>query len=86
VSAGWPRPCGKRVPLTGRARGTAPDTDHPAFAVEHKAGRVMSSRLLDAVDQAMAAAEASGKIPLVSIDQFVAFRRLKHRAGCVSPG
>ena len=62
---------GRRVPVTGCGRGDVADIDHPAYAVEHKAGRVMSSRLLEAVDQAVAAAKASGKVPLVTIEHSV---------------
>ena len=60
---------GKRIPVTGRGRGDVADIDHPVYAIEHKAGRVMSSRLLEAVDQAAAVAKASGKVPLVTIEQ-----------------
>jgi len=64
---------GVRVPVTGRQRGSAPDVDHPEFAIEVKYGRVMSSRLSLAVEQAVAARdyalehEGVEKIPLVCI-------------------
>ncbi|MGI8552842.1 MAG: hypothetical protein ACR2PL_18950 [Dehalococcoidia bacterium] len=60
---------GERVPVSGRGRGSVPDIEHPRFAIEHKAGRVMSARMLEAVDQAEAAAQHSGKLPLVTIEQ-----------------
>ena len=59
---------GQRVPITGRGRGSAPDIEHPLFAIEHKAGRVLSPRMQTALVQAKAAAVVSGKTPLVTID------------------
>ena len=70
---------GRRVPVTGRGRSDVADIDHPTFAIEHKAGRVMSSRLLTAVSQAVAATEVSGKVPLVTIDQSVGPSRPNQR-------
>ena len=60
---------GQRVPVTGRGRGETPDIAHPVFAIEHKCGQVMSSRLVEAVQQARAAAKQTGKLPLVTIEQ-----------------
>ena len=45
---------GKRVPVTGRTRGDAPDVEHDVFSIEVTAGRVMSTRLQTAVEQAVA--------------------------------
>jgi len=64
---------GVRVPVTGRERGSAPDIAHETYAVEHKYGRVMSSRLVEAVEQAEAAAaelakEGKYRTPLVTIE------------------
>lgn len=59
---------GKRVPVTGRGRGDVPDVEHPLWAIEHKAGRVLSSRLQTALEQARAAAVGTSKTPLVTID------------------
>jgi len=70
---------GQRVPVTGRGRGSAPDIEHPLFAIEHKAGRVMSPRLLKAVDQAMAAAAGTDKTPLVTIEQSAGMGRQSRR-------
>lgn len=66
---------GIRVPVTGRQRGSAPDVEHPVFAVEIKSGAVMSSTLQKAVEQAVAASdhivetEKIKKFPLVGIHQ-----------------
>ena len=64
---------GVRVPVTGRQRGAAPDVAHDGFAIEVKYGKVMSSRLALAVEQAVAARdyalehEGIEKVPLVCI-------------------
>ena len=47
----------KRIPVTGRQSGDVPDVETIKFAIEVKAGKVVSSRTLKAVDQA--------KIPVV---------------------
>lgn len=66
---------GRRVPITGRARGDVPDISHDDFAIEHKYGhRILSSRLKTALIQADAAAEtlhkAGGKhIPIVTFEE-----------------
>jgi len=60
---------GTRVPISGRGRGNVPDIEHPVYAIEHKAGRVLGPRLLLAIAQAEAAAAVSGKVPLVTIEQ-----------------
>jgi hypothetical protein len=64
---------GVRVPVTGRQRGSAPDIAHDVYAIEHKYGRVMSSRMVEAVEQAEASAADSAKrgkfkMPLVTIE------------------
>lgn len=64
---------GERVPVTGRGRGSAPDIQGTWFLTEHKAGKVLSSRLQLALAQAKAAAVGTGKCPIVTIDH--------HRAG-----
>ncbi len=60
---------GVRVPVTGRQRGSAPDVEHDHYAIEIKMGKVMSPRMQTAVEQAVAAAEGTDKIPLVGITQ-----------------
>jgi hypothetical protein len=61
---------GVRVPITGRSRGSAPDVAHDRWAVEIKAGRVMSARMQEGMVQAVAAAR-EGQIPLVGITQAI---------------
>ena len=55
----------KRIPVNGRQSGDAPDVETIKFAIEVKAGKVVSSRTLKAVDQAKKAAVATNKIPVV---------------------
>jgi len=71
---------GVRVPVTGRMRGSAPDIAHETYAIEHKYGRVMSARMVEAVEQAEASAADSAKqgkfkTPLVTIENVRAGRR-----------
>ena len=54
-----------RIPVTGRQSGDVPDVETIKFACEVKAGKVVSSRTLKAVDQAQKAGRATGKIPIV---------------------
>lgn len=61
---------GRRVPVTGRQRGDAPDVEHDRYAIEVKSGRVMSPRLREGMKQAVAAAAmfANGaRIPLLCV-------------------
>lgn len=59
---------GKRVPVTGRARGDVPDIEHEVFAVEVKHWRVMPKRVVAALAQAEAARGVnSTKIPVAVI-------------------
>lgn len=58
---------GKRVPVTGRQRGSAPDVEHDRYAIEVKAGKVLSDRLGLGIRQAMAAAVGTTKTPLLCI-------------------
>ena len=58
---------GVRVPVTGRQRGSAPDIEHPTYALEVKSGRVLSPRLREGWAQAQAAAVTSGKLPLLCV-------------------
>lgn len=71
---------GVRVPVAGRQRGSAPDIAHEAYAIEHKYGRVMSARMVEAMEQAEASAADSArqgvfKTPLVTIENVRAGRR-----------
>ena len=54
-----------RIPVTGRQSGDVPDVETIKFAIEVKAGKVVSSRTLKAVDQAKKASASTGKIPVV---------------------
>jgi len=47
---------GKRVPITGRQRGDSPDVAHPWLSVECKHRKRLPAWILDAMDQARAAA------------------------------
>lgn len=58
---------GRRVPVTGRERGSAPDVEHPRYAIEVKAGKVLSDRLGLGIRQAVAASIGTGKLPLLCI-------------------
>lgn len=58
---------GLRVPVSGRQRGDQPDVQHERYSVEVKAGRVLSTRLQVALEQARAAAR-DGQVPLVAIE------------------
>jgi hypothetical protein len=49
---------GRRVPTTGRQRGDAPDVEHPWLSVECKHRKRLPAWLLDAMDQARAAARS----------------------------
>lgn len=57
---------GKRVPITGRARGDVPDIDCPNYSVEVKAGRtaLSAAKIRQAQDQARAASVGTGKLPI----------------------
>ena len=56
----------ERIPVTGRHAGNVPDIQHPYFAIEVKYGKVVSSRTLKALEQALMASEANrGKLPIV---------------------
>lgn len=58
---------GRRVPVTGRSRGSAPDVEHETWAIEVKHGRVMSPRIREGMVQAMAAAAGTDKTPLLCV-------------------
>ena len=58
---------GERIPVSGRAQGAESDVRHPVWAIEVKAGKVLSTRLQEALKQAERAAGKS-KTPLVCIE------------------
>jgi len=59
---------GRRVPVTGRARGDAPDVDHPLFALEVKHRKSLPGWLKTAMHQAVAAAR-DGRTPAVVLHE-----------------
>lgn len=65
---------GERVPVTGRERGHAPDIDGVTvagrrLAIEHKYGsRLLSSRIVEALDQAEAAMRSPDDVPVVTLE------------------
>ncbi len=56
---------GKRVPVTGRTRGSAPDIEHTVFGLEIKTRKALPLWLEDAMDQAKACSRTNGKVPMV---------------------
>lgn len=54
---------GQRVPVTGRARGDAPDIAHPLLSIEVKHRGTLPGWLTEAVSQAVAAARP-GQLPI----------------------
>src|SRR5690606_30020376 len=81
---------GVRVPITGRARGSAPDVAHDLYAIEikkvsreAKRNPYLTSALLDAYDQAVKAGEHSfredgkARIPLVGLERTNDSRRIE---------
>lgn len=59
---------GKRVPITGRSRGDAPDIDHPTLSIEVKAGKTISTRLFDGMEQAKASIRGD-QLPILCVTQ-----------------
>lgn len=59
---------GRRVPITGRARGDAPDVAHPWLSIEVKERSSLPRWLLTALRQARAAAR-DGQLPVVVLHQ-----------------
>ncbi len=57
---------GRRVPVTGRTRGDAPDIEHPAYSVEVKSRNTIPQWLLEALQQATASAR-DNRVPVVII-------------------
>jgi len=55
---------GERIPITGRARGSAPDVALPWACVEVKHRKTIPRWLLEAVDQAQASAQ-DDQLPVV---------------------
>ena len=57
---------GKRVPITGRSRGDAPDVEHPTLSIEVKAGKTISTRLFDGMEQAKASIRGD-QLPILCV-------------------
>jgi len=57
---------GRRIPVTGRARGDAPDVAHPWLAIEVKHWAQLPARVTAAMRQAEAAAHP-GQLPIAVI-------------------
>ena len=57
----------ERIPVTGRHSADVPDIAHSDFAIEVKVGKVVSSRTLKGLDQAVKASQATppNKIPVL---------------------
>jgi len=81
--------------VTGRQRGDQPDVEHPTYAIEVKAGKVMSPRLREGMAQAVAAAVGTGKTPLLCVshsvlhhpsEQYVVMRLEDFQAWMGGPG
>ncbi|MCA3748071.1 MAG: hypothetical protein IN808_02905 [Rubrobacter sp.] len=54
---------GRRVPVSGRQRGDAPDIEHPALSIEVKSRRAIPAWIEDALEQAQSASR-DGKVPV----------------------
>ena len=59
---------GRRMPVTGRQRGDAPDIEHEALSIEVKSRKALPAWLLGALSQAQAASK-DGKMPVVVLHQ-----------------
>lgn len=59
---------GRRVPVSGRARGDQPDIEHPRLSVEVKTRVTLPAWLLGAMRQAEAASR-DGRLPVVILHQ-----------------
>ena len=59
---------GRRVPVTGRQRGDAPDIEHEALSIEVKSRKSLPAWLMGALRQAQTASK-NGKMPVVVLHQ-----------------
>ena len=60
---------GKRVPITGRARGSTPDIAHDKYSIEVKHRKALPEWIKDAIDQAEAANVSEDKLPIVILHE-----------------
>lgn len=58
---------GRRVPVSGRARGDVPDIEHSWLSIEAKSWSVMPERVVSALRQAEAANTTNEKLPVALI-------------------
>lgn len=58
---------GRRVPVSGRARGDVPDIAHPWLSIEAKSWSAMPERVVAALRQAEAANTTGAKLPVALI-------------------
>jgi hypothetical protein len=59
---------GRRVPVSGRQRGSVPDVDHPSLSVEVKTRKTLPAWIEDAMKQAKASAR-DGQIPVAVLHE-----------------
>lgn len=59
---------GVRVPITGRARGSTPDIEHPILSLEIKHRASIPKWIYDALDQAIKS-KKTGQVPTVIIHE-----------------
>ena len=60
---------GRRVPITGRTRGSAPDVEHDWLSIEVKHRRVVPKWLRNAMDQACKSNLTGTKLPVSIIHE-----------------
>lgn len=59
---------GKRVPVSGRARGDCPDVEHPTLSIECKSRKKLPAWIEHAMRQAEASARG-GQLPVLVLHQ-----------------
>lgn len=59
----------RRVPVTGRNRGDAPDVTDPDLSIEVKHRKSLPDWLHDAMEQAEAAVTSEGQLPVVVLHE-----------------
>lgn len=60
---------GRRVPVTGRGRGDAPDIRHDWLSIECKHRQELPAWIYDAIDQAKRSAEGTDKLPIAILHE-----------------
>jgi hypothetical protein len=59
---------GRRIPVSGRARGDCPDIEHPTLSIECKSRKKLPAWIEDAMKQAEASAKDS-QLPVAVLHQ-----------------